>query len=382
MIYLDNSATTRPFDEVMALMADMQQNNFGNPSSLHHAGVLAERTMSKAREQVLSALGATDGSFVFTAGGTEANNLAILGTQLHRVRRSPRIITSQIEHPSVSETVHHLKSLGADCQLIQVNGSGHVDMEHFESLLTDETTLVSVMSVNNETGSIQDIALLSQLTKQKNPDALFHTDAVQAFGKIPIHLQNSVIDLLSVSGHKINGPKGTGGLYIRRGVHVKPILYGGGQEGGLRSGTQNSPAIAGFGLAAEITCSQLEQKMKEMSRLRDCLMKGLSNIPGCTVITQGETAPHVVCAAFPGLKSETLLHTLEARSIYVSSGSACSSNKPQLSPTLLAMGRSRKEIEGAIRFSLGHDTTEADIMQTLDAVREDAHLLLGISGGR
>ncbi len=382
MIYLDNSATTRPYDEVIALMVNMQQDNFGNPSSLHHAGVLAERATAKAREQVLSALGAQDGNFVFTAGGTEANNLAILGSQLHRVRRTPRIITSQIEHPSVSETVHHLKSLGADCQFVRVDSSGHVDVEHFESILNDETTLVSVMTVNNETGSIQDIAALSKLTKQKNPDALFHTDAVQAFGKIPIRVQNASIDLLSVSGHKINGPKGTGGLYIRPRVHIKPILYGGGQEGGLRSGTQNSPAIAGFGLAAEITCTHLEQKAENMSRLRDLLIQGLSNVPGCTVVTQGNTAPHVVCAVFPGLKSETLLHTLEARNIYVSSGSACSSNKPQLSPTLLAMGRSRKEIEGAIRFSLGHDTTEADIVQTLEAVQEDARLLLGISGIR
>ncbi len=379
MIYLDNSATTRPFDAVTALMADMQQNNFGNPSSLHRAGILAERAMTKAREQVLSAISGQDGSFVFTAGGTEANNLAILGTMLGRIRRTPQIITSEIEHPSVSEAVLYLKSLGADCRFVHVDKNGQVDKEHFESLLTDDTALISIMSVNNETGATQDIACLCRLAKQKNPDVLFHTDAVQALGKIPINVRETGVDLLSVSSHKINGPKGAGGLYVRRGVHVKPILHGGGQENGLRSGTQNTPAICGFGLASELTMASMTEKTTEMERLRTLLSNGLSRIPGCQVVTVENPAPHIVCATFPGLKSETLLHTLEMREIYVSSGSACSSNKPQLSPTLLSMGKSRKEIEGAIRFSLGHDTTEADVIAAVSATKEEAGFLLGVS---
>ena len=379
MIYLDNSATTRPFDEVVALMADMQQNNFGNPSSLHRAGISAERAMTKAREQVLSAISGQDGSFVFTAGGTEANNLAILGTMLSRIRRTPQIITSEIEHPSVSEAVLYLKSLGADCRFVQVDKNGQVDKEHFMSLLTENTALVSIMSVNNETGATQDISGLCRLAKQKNPDVLFHTDAVQALGKIPLNVRDTGVDLLSVSSHKINGPKGAGGLYIRRGVHVKPILFGGGQEHGLRSGTQNTPAICGFGLASELTMNSITEKTVEMERLRTMLSDGLSEIPGCQVVTVENPAPHIVCATFPGLKSETLLHTLEMREIYVSSGSACSSNKPQLSPTLLAMGKSRKEIEGAIRFSLGHNTTEADIEAAVSAAKEEAGFLLGVS---
>lgn len=379
MIYLDNSATTRPFDAVTALMADMQQNNFGNPSSLHRAGILAERAMNNAREQVLNCLCGQDGSFIFTAGGTEANNLAILGTMLSRIRRSPRIITTEIEHPSVMEAVLYLKSLGADCQFAHVDKNGQVDPDHFASLLTEDTALVSVMSVNNETGATQDIANLCRMAKQKNPDVLFHTDSVQALGKIPLNVRETGVDLLSVSSHKINGPKGAGGLYIRRGVHVKPILFGGGQEGGLRSGTQNTPAISGFGLACEMTLASMAEKTSEMMLLRTMLAEGLAKIPGCRVVSVENPAPHIVCATFPGIKSETLLHTLEMREIYVSSGSACSSNKPQLSPTLLAMGYNRKEIEGAIRFSLGHDTTESDILAALSAVREEAEILLGVS---
>lgn len=373
MIYLDNSATTKPFPQVTALMADMQENTFGNPSSLHHAGVLAERAVTRARGQLMTAFGTEEGSFIFTSGGTEANNLAILGTMLSRIRRSPQIITTKIEHPSVMETVLYLQSLGADCRFADVDSQGHVDMAHFEGLLTENTALVSVMSVNNEVGSVQDLAALVRLAKQKNPDVLFHTDAVQALGKIP--LQNTGADLISVSSHKINGPKGAGGLFIRKGVHVKPILHGGGQENGLRNGTQNTAAIAGFGLATEMTFSAMSQKTEEMHALRRMLLEGLSKIPGCQVISAKTAAPHIVCAAFPGIKSETLLHALEAKEIYVSSGSACSSNKPQLSPTLSAMGRSRKEIDGAIRFSLGHETTEADIDAALANVREAAALL-------
>lgn len=379
MIYLDNSATTRPFDEVISHMAEMQKNTFGNPSSLHRVGIMAERTMTDARNRVLAILGADDGSFIFTAGGTEANNLAILGTMQSRLRRTPQILTTKIEHPSVMEAVQYLKSQGADCRFIEVDRNGLVNQDHFCSLLTENTAFVSVMSVNNETGATQNIAGLCRLAKEKNPDVLFHTDAVQALGKIPLSVRDSGVDLLSVSSHKINGPKGVGGLYIRRGVHVKPVVYGGGQENGLRSGTQNTPAISGFGLACQLTMASFSKTQKEMSRLRDMLSSGLAKIPGCQVVSVEKPAPHVVTAVFPGLKSETLLHTLEMRDIYVSSGSACSSNKPQLSPTLLAMGYSRKEIEGAIRFSLGHATCETDILTTLAAVREETELLLGIS---
>ncbi len=376
MIYLDNSATTKPFPEVVALMAKMQEENFGNPSSLHRAGILAERAMSRAREQVLSAFGSDTGTFVFTSGGTEANNLAILGTMLSRIRRSPRIITTKIEHPSVMETVLYLKDLGADCHFCQVDSHGQVDPEHFQSLLTEDTALVSIMSVNNEVGSIQDTLKLSRLAKEKNPRVLFHTDAVQALGKID--LQNTGADLVSVSSHKINGPKGAGGLFIKKGVHVKPILHGGGQEKGIRNGTQNSVAIAGFGLACEMTLSHMKEKTAEMSMLREKLAQGLADIPSCRLIEAENPAPHIVSAAFPGLRSETLLHTLEARDIYVSSGSACSSNKPQLSPTLTAMGRDKKEIDSVIRFSLGHETKKTDIDAVLSAVAEETALLLAL----
>lgn len=379
MIYLDNSATTRPFDEVTALVCDMQRDCFGNPSSLHHAGVLAEHAMEKARKQISAAFGgAEEGRFVFTSGGTEANNLAILGTMLSRIHRKPQIITSKIEHPSVMEAVLYLKELGADCRFAEVNANGQVDVEQFASLLTEETALVSIMSVNNETGCVQNISELVRLSKAKNPKVLFHTDAVQALGKIPITVRESGADLVSVSGHKINGPKGSGGLFIRRGVHVKPVCFGGGQEGGLRSGTQNTPAIAGFGLAAELTLSAMAEQTSKMDGLRRRLAEELGKIPGCRVIETAQPAPHIVCALFPGVKAETFLHMLEAKEIYVSGGSACSSNKPQLSPTLLAMGCSRKETEGAIRFSLCTGTTEAEVLAAAAAAREAAAVLMSM----
>ncbi len=376
MIYLDNSATTRPFDEVIEAMASMQKETFGNPSSLHHAGVIAERAMTQAREQVLAAFGGSEeGQFIFTSGGTEANNLAIIGTMLSRIRRTPKIITSKIEHPSVAETVLYLQSLGADCRFAEVDANGQIDLEHFSSLLDEDTDLVSIMTVNNEVGSVQNIQKLCRMTKAKNPQALFHTDAVQALGKVSVSVRESGADLVSVSSHKINGPKGAGGLFIRKGVHVKPVTYGGGQEKGLRSGTHNTPAIVGFGLATEMTFASVQAKTAEMHRLRKLLSEGLASIPGCRVITTEVAAPHIVSAVFPGIKSETLLHALEAQDIYVSSGSACSSNKPQLSPTLVAMGYNKKEIEGAIRFSLGAFTTEADVQAALSAVREQTNLL-------
>ncbi len=373
MIYLDNSATTKPFPQVAELMKKVQEENFGNPSSLHHAGVLAERLVTDARNQVLKAFGRIEGDFIFTSGGTEANNLAILGTMLSRIRRRPQIITSKMEHPSVMETVLYLKELGADCRFAQVDSHGQVDIEHFKGLLSEETALVSVMSVNNEVGSVQDIPTLLRLTKEKNPHALFHTDAVQGLGKI--NLQNVGADLITVSSHKINGPKGAGGLFIKKGVHVKPILHGGGQEKGIRNGTQNVTAIAGFGLAAEMTLSSFSNATEKLHFLRQMLIEGLLKIPGCQVIVTGNPAPHIVCAAFPGIKSETLLHTLEAQEIYVSSGSACSSNKPQLSPTLSAMGVDRKLIDSALRFSLGHDTKAEDIERAIAIAKEAVSIL-------
>ena len=378
MIYLDNSATTRPYPEVTELMADMQQNNFGNPSSLHQAGVLAERAMTEARDRILSAFGTEEGQIIFTGSGTEANNHAILGTMLSRVKRAPQIITSEIEHPSVMETVLHLKELGADCRFAKVDQSGRIDKEHFASLLTEETALVSIMTVNNEIGSTQDIKTLCAMAKAKNPRVLFHTDGVHALGKVNLSVAESGADLVSVSGHKIHGPKGVGALFIKKGVHVKPFFFGGGQEGGLRSGTQNTPAICGFGLAAQITLENLPAKTERMHALRTRLIDGLSTIPGCKIIEAGKPAPHVVSAAFPGLRSETILHALEFNDVYVSSGSACSSNKPHLSPTLLAIGADRKVIDSVIRFSLGAFTTEKDIDDAVCAVREQTSLLAGV----
>ncbi|MBR6728955.1 MAG: cysteine desulfurase [Clostridia bacterium] len=375
MIYLDNSATTKAYEQVIEKMADMQRISFGNPSSLHHLGVQAERELTAAKTEALKALGARDGQFICTAGGTEANNLAILGTMLSRIQRKPQIITTKIEHPSVAETVLYLQSLGADCHFVGVDSTGQVDEEEFCSLLSPETALVSIMTVNNEIGSVQDIKKLVRLTKKANPRALFHTDAVQALGKLPLKVQETEVDLLSVSAHKIHGPKGVGGLYIKKGVHVKPILHGGGQESGLRSGTQNAPGIAGFGVALSLMQTQLSATLSKMTELKEALIQGLAAMPDCRIVTPEHSAPHIVCAVFPSFKSETLLHAFEARGLYVSSGSACSSNKPGLSPTLSALGCSRKEIDGAIRFSLGTQNTMEDITEALSIIKEETALL-------
>ena len=254
--YLDNSATTRQFDEVTDKMSELARENYGNPSSLHSLGHEAEKIIKNAKAVMMDAIGAKEGQFLFTSGGTESNNLAILGTLLSAIKRRPKLVTTKIEHPAVIEPAQYLASLGADSRFVGVDADGVINLDEFEKSLEADTALVSVMFVNNEVGSIQPIAEISNMIKRICPNALLHVDAVQAFGKIPINVDKMGIDLLSVSGHKINGPKGVGGLYVRRPNILKPIVFGGHQENNLRSGTQNTPAILGFAL--EITLSRVD----------------------------------------------------------------------------------------------------------------------------
>lgn len=370
--YLDNSATTRPFQEVTQRMAEIHEKQWANPSSLHSMGMAAEKILKEARDTTMEAIGATEGRFLFTSGGTEADNLAVLGTLLSSVKRRPKFVISKIEHPAVFEPSAYLSGLGADCRTVGVDRDGTVRLDELEKLLEPDTAFVSVMLVNNEVGSIQPIAEISRLMKKICPEALLHTDAVQGFGKVPIDVDKMGIDLLTVSGHKINGPKGIGGLYVRKPNRLKPIVYGGHQEGNFRSGTENTTAIGGFEVAIRKTMQQMPQETERLCQLRDRLITSLQQISKCRINggNRENSAPHIVNLSLPGAKSEVLLHALERCGVFVSTGSACSSNKPALSPVLSAMGLSRKEIDCSIRLSLGIDTTLEQIDYAVQAICE------------
>lgn len=370
--YLDNSATTRPFDEVTQRMAEINSQHWANPSSLHSLGLDAEKILKEARDAAMNAIGAKEGRFIFTSGGTEADNLAILGTLLSSVKRQPKFIISKIEHPAVSEPAAHLSDLGARCHKVGVDSCGVVDLTELENSLEPDTALVSIMLVNNEVGSIQPVAEVSKLIQRVCPNALFHVDAVQGFGKIPIDVDKMGIDLLTVSGHKINGPRGVGGLYVRKPNRLKPIVFGGHQEGNFRSGTENTAAIGGFATAIHKTISQMPKETERLCSLRNHLTASLRGITNCRINGGDKTcsAPHIINISIPGVKSEVLLHSLERCGVFVSTGSACSSNKPSLSPVLSAMGLSRKDIDCAIRLSLGADNTLEQIDYTAQAIYE------------
>ncbi|MBP3337548.1 MAG: cysteine desulfurase [Clostridia bacterium] len=378
--YLDNSATTRPLDEVTDFICEINKNFYGNPSSLHSIGFDAEKIVKKARETVLASIGDIDGTLVFTAGGTESNNLAIIGYIKNKLKRSPKIITSKIEHPSVTEPFMYLKEEGADVHFCAPNEKGMIDLAELESMVDEKTELVSLMLVNNEVGSVLSAAKACEIIKRKNPKAIFHVDAVQAYGKVPINVKKMGIDMLSISGHKINGPKGIGALYVRQGITLLPVMLGGHQEKNLRSGTENVPAIGGLLKAAERVNQNLMQNIEKMSYLKNMLLEELKKIPFCHINGgDGEGfAPNIINASFDFLKSEVLLHSLEKRGVFVSSGSACSSNKPAPSHVLSAMGLDRKRVDTAIRISLCPENTEEEILYAIDVIKEETKALYDI----
>lgn len=375
--YLDNSATTRQFDEVTQKMALVSAECYGNPSSLHSLGLEAEKIIKNAKKTLMDAIGAKEGRFIFTSGGTESDNLAILGTLMSAIKRSPKFVTTKIEHPAVSEPAAYLASLGADCRFVGVNCDGFLKLDEFEKSLETDTALVSIMMVNNEVGSIQPIAEAAKIMKKICPNALLHVDAVQGFGKIPVDVDKLGIDLLTVSAHKINGPKGIGGLYVRKSNLLKPIVFGGHQEDNFRSGTQNTPAIAGFATAVKKTISELKEETERIGRIKSLLIEKLNKIPDVK-INGGDrecSAPHIINVSIKNAKSEVLLHSLEKRGVFVSTGSACSSNKPSLSPVLLAMGVSRENIDCAIRLSLGAYNDEEQACYAAQVIAEEVESL-------
>ena len=373
MIYLDNSATTRQYPEVTREMLRYMDEIYGNPSSLYQLGVDSEKAVKKARTALQKAIGMEDGRVYFTSGGTEADNMAIFGAARALKRRGRRIVTTAVEHPAVLECCKELEKQGFEVIYVGVERNCRLDIDALRSAVNDETILVSMMHVNNEAGTIMPVNEVKQIMKEKDAPGIFHCDAVQSFGKLQLC---SDADVISVSGHKIHGPKGTGAICIREGVNIPAFICGGGQESGKRSGTENVPAIAGFGLAAEMSEHGRRENSASMAQMRQRLISQLTaslddiviNSPETAGENAGECCSSLLNISFLGTRGEVLLHTLEQDGIYVSTGSACSSNKKGQSHVLKAMGLKDKEIEGTLRFSFGRMNSIEEIDIAADKV--------------
>ncbi len=376
-VYLDNSATTRCFDEVAQLTHKILCEHYGNPSSMHHKGVEAERYVRNARETLAKILKVNEKEILFTSGGTESDNIALVGTAMANHRRGRHLITTQIEHPAVLQPMAYLQNQGFEVTYLPVDKEGRIRLSDLEQAIRPDTILVSIMHTNNEIGSLQPIAEAGELIKKCNPQTLFHVDAVQGFGKFYIYPKKMQIDMLSVSAHKIHGPKGVGFLYLREGAKVNPIMYGGGQQKGMRSGTENVAGSAGMALAAEMVYKELNRDMEKMYGLRKRLIDGVRQIDNVKVngCPDREGAAHIVSLSVRGVRSEVLLHALEERGIYVSAGSACAAHKPQPSATLRAIGVEKELLESTIRFSLSVFTTREEIEYTVQALCEMVPML-------
>ena len=363
-VYFDNAATTRVRPEVAELMVKVMEEDYGNPSSMHGFGVRAERYVKEAAERIAASLKVSPKEIVFNSGGTEGNNNVIVGTALKRKGLGKHIISTRIEHAAVYNPLIFLEGMGYEVTFLDVDSRGHIDIEELKRSVRPDTILVSCMFVNNEMGAIEDIASVSRTVKEINPRTYIHTDAIQAYGKLIIRPKELGVDMLTVSGHKIHGPKGTGFIYINEKVNISPIILGGGQQKDRRSGTENVPGIAGLGLAADMYRREHEEINKKMLSIKDRLMDRLSGIEGVTLNSErGElSAPHIVSASFEGVRAEVLLHALEEKGVYVSSGSACSSNHPAISGTLKAIGVKKELLDSTIRFSFGiyNEPEEAD----------------------
>lgn len=371
-IYLDNSATTAVHPDVVKLMSKIMLEDYGNPSSKHNKGVQAERYLNEAGETLASILKCDKKELLYTSGGTESDNMAFIGTALANKRRGNHIITTMIEHPAILETTVFLEKNGFEITYLPVDATGCVSLEALKEALKPETILVSIMYANNEVSIVEPIAEAAAMVKEYNPEIIFHTDAVQAFGKYRIIPKRENIDLMSVSAHKLHGPKGVGFLYIKDKTKINPIIFGGGQQKGMRSGTENVPGIAGMALAAKLCYENFDEKIERLYELKEYFTDKVLEIPG-TVFNgrRGhEGTPHVISISFENVRSEVLLHALEDKGIYVSSGSACSSNKPALSGTLKAIGVKNNLLDSTIRFSLCTENTKEELDEVIIALNE------------
>lgn len=379
-IYLDNSATTRPYRGVTNLVADVMYNSYGNPSSLHRRGMEAEKLIKTARENIAQTLRVHPKEIYFTSGGTEADNLAIMG--LATANRGGHILSTPIEHPAVMNTLKYMESLGYTVEFLPVDSRGLAEVEALERMLRSDTVLVTCMYVNNEIGTIQPVSEMAQIIKRKNLNTMFHIDAVQAYCKIPFTAASCGADAITLSSHKIHGPKGMGALYVKGKTKISPVSFGGGQQDNLRPGTENVAGIAGFGLAARHCHSKMRESLPQMEYLRDRLKSGiLAHIPNVKINTPERiAAPHILNVSFGGVRSEVLLHSLELDEIYVSSGSACSSHKKGPSYVLTAIGLENTWIDGSIRFSLSEFTTRQEIDTVIEALTQIVPKLRRVSG--
>lgn len=373
--YLDNASTTRPLECVVSIMKETMDASYGNPSSMHNKGFEAEKYVKKAKEIIAATLKAEAKEIIFTSGGTESNNMALIGSAIANKRQGRHIITTRIEHASVHNPLIFLEEQGYEVSYLSVDRNGFVDLDELEKTIREDTILVSVMYVNNEIGTCEKIEEISKIIKKKNSRTLFHVDAIQAYGKYKIYPKKLGIDLLSISGHKLHGPKGIGVLYARDKVKIQPIIHGGGQQNNMRSGTENVPGIAGIGVAAEEIYKNHEEKVEHLYHVKEHFIEEVKKLDGVTVngidgIEIRDTAPHVVSVSFDKIRAEVLLHALEEKEIYVSSGSACASNHPQLSGTLQAIGVKKELLDSTIRFSFSVTTTMEEIDYAISVLKE------------
>ena len=400
-VYLDNSATTRPYTEVADAMARIMTEDYGNPSSMHMLGVNAEKHLTEATGILTGTLKCKPGEILYTSGGTESDNMALFGVAHARRRAGKHIITTHIEHPAVLEPCACLEKEGYEISYLGTDARGCIDLDELGSLIRPDTVLVSIMHTNNEIGSLQPIEAAGTLIKKKNPDCIFHVDAVQGYAKDTIIPKKLNIDLMSVSAHKFHGPRGVGFLYIKDKTRIDPIIYGGGQQHGMRSGTENVAGIYGMALAAQMSYRNLDEDLRRMYGLKKQFIDELVSLEGVSingipVMTSGEDgiesgdaltsvdtdvadmatirgalgAPHIISASFEGVRSEVLLHALEEKGIYVSAGSACATNRPHVSSTLTAIGLRKDLLDSTIRFSMSTSTTREELEYTLSALSE------------
>ena len=369
-VYLDNSATTRAYDSVGDLVRKVMCEDYGNPSSMHAKGVTAEHYIKEAKETLAKLMKVQDKEIFFTSGGTEGDNLALMGAARANRRRGNHLITSAIEHPAVINTMRHLEEEGYRVTFLPVDRYGRIRLDALKEALCEDTILVSVMYVNNEVGSVQPIAEAASIVKAYNKDILFHVDAVQGFGKYWIYPRKLNVDLCTISGHKIHGPKGIGALYVGSHVKIQPIVFGGEQQKNVRSGTENVPGIAGLGLAAKLIYQDLDEKVARMRELKAHFIEGVQKIEDITIhgLYDETSAPHIISVGFAGIRSEVLLHALEEKGIYVSSGSACASNHPQISGVLKGIGAGQEYLDATLRFSMSEFTTPEEIDYTLETL--------------
>lgn len=378
LIYLDNSSTTRQYDQVTDVMVQVMRDTYGNPSSLHSLGIAAEKKVREARKSLAAVFGGIEEEIYFTSGGTESDNTVLSGAAEAKKHTGKKIIVSAVEHPAVLEPAKRLEEAGFEVEYIGVDRQCHLDMEQLRRALTKDTILISIMGVNNEAGTIMPVGEIARMKDEFNrvhgTNVWLHSDAVQALGKVPVSVKKEWcgVDLISASGHKIHGPKGIGALYAKKGLNLKPFMVGGGQERHMRSGTENTPGIIGFGLAAKIALDNFEDRKAAMTAARKHLLEGIKQeIPDVLINSpEDETCcPSVLNVSFMGTRGEVILHTLEQDGIFVSTGSACSSNKKGQSHVLTAMGLNDKEIESAVRFSFSEFNTIEEMDYVLDKVK-------------